>query len=92
MIRKAALVGCARGPWIAIHGLVKPKLRAQGEPGIKFCVSRYEDADGVSLLNLPSGVHDLDEGTFVRISVLEGNPESALCDIIAGGRRAVRST
>jgi hypothetical protein len=92
MIRKAALVGCKEGPWVAIHGLVKPQLRAQGGPGTKFAVSRFEGDDGVILLNLPPGVHDIEEGTFIRVSVLEGNHEEALCDIISGGRRAVRSS
>lgn len=86
MIRKAALVGCLQGPWIAIHGLVKPRLRAQGAE--RFGV---EHSDGQKF-EVPAGVVHIGEGSFVRISVLAGDPEQALCDIISGGRRAVYST
>lgn len=83
MIRKAALVGCKKGPWVAIHGLVKPYLRSQGAH--RFGV---EHIDGQKL-EVPMGVVAIGEGSFVRITVLEGDYESALCDIISGGRRAV---
>jgi hypothetical protein len=83
MIRKAALVGCKEGPWVAIHGLVEPRLRAQGAE--RFGV---EHSNGKKF-EVPAGSIHIGEGTFVRITVLEGDPEQALCDIISGGRRAI---
>lgn len=80
MIRKAALVGCKEGPWIAIHGLIKPQLRAQG--AAKF---RVEHTDG-RFQEVLDGTHDIGEGSFIRILVVNGDHETALCDIISGGR------
>jgi hypothetical protein len=83
MISKAALVGCAKGPWIPIHGLIKPELDAAGEEGSVFHI---EHVEGKST-SVGCGKHPVSEGTFLRVSVVEGDPETALCVILSGGRR-----
>jgi hypothetical protein len=42
MINKAALVGCRVGPWVPIHGLIEPELRASGEAGSIFNIEHVE--------------------------------------------------
>lgn len=83
MISKAALVGCAQGPWIPIHGLVEPKLNAAGAVDSIFHI---EHVEGKST-SVPCGTHPVAEGTFIRVSVLEGDPEAAVCLILSGGHR-----
>jgi hypothetical protein len=83
MINKAALVGCRVGPWVPIHGLIEPELRASGEAGSIFNI---EHVEGKST-SVGCGTHRLSKGTFLRVSVVEGDPENAICVILAGGRR-----
>lgn len=82
MISKAALIGCKDGPWIPTHSLVQPRLRTQGEEGTIFRV----DYEGGTYFNVGLGEHPIDKGGFVKVSVLEGNHESALCHILADRR------
>lgn len=82
MMRKAALVGCSKGAWIAIQNLRRPQLRASGSKDSVFIV---EHAEGERTKPLPPGTHAINKGTFVRVHLLAGDPEVALCDIISGG-------
>lgn len=83
MIRKVALVGCKEGPWISLSGMPQPHIRANIKAGTKLRVEQLNGKVLADLSVLKSGVHELFKGaSFARVSVVEGDHESALCDII----------
>lgn len=87
MIRKVALVGCKEGPWVSLAGISQPHLRASIRPGTRLRVEHLNGALMPVLVVIKSGVHEMFKGAdFARVSVLEGDHESALCHIISGGK------
>jgi hypothetical protein len=83
MIRKVALVGCRVGPWVSLAGMSQPHIRALIKSGTKLRVEHINGKVMGELSVLKSGVHELFKGaSFARVSVVEGDHESALCDFI----------
>lgn len=87
MIRKVALVGCKEGPWVSLAGLTRPHLRAAIQPGTRLRVEHLNGKKMGELTVIKSGLHEMFRGAdFARVSVIEGDHESVLCDIISGGK------
>lgn len=86
MIRKVALVGCREGPWVSLASMPEPHIRAVIKPGTKLQVEHLNGKAMGKLTVLKSGVHELYKGAdFARVSVVEGDHESVLCDFISRG-------
>lgn len=86
MIRKVALVGCKEGPWVSLAGISQPHLRAVIGHGTRLHVEHLNGSKMPTLTIVRSGTHEMFKGAdFARVSVVEGDHESALCHIISGG-------
>jgi hypothetical protein len=86
VIRKAALVGCKEGPWVSLAGMLSPHLRVSLRAGTKLRVDHQNGKVMGSITVLRSGLHELYKtADFARVSVVEGDHESVLCDIISRG-------
>jgi hypothetical protein len=82
MIQKVMLIGCKEGPWIRLRPDYRnPRLRVAMPIGTKLLAQIFGQVAteiteaGEVLLSAPA--------TFVRVAVLEGDPELVVCHLLA---------
>lgn len=80
MIRKAALVGCSKGPWVAIQGIPTPHIRIKGEPGTLVGIN-YPDQSQAGPFK--PGTHAIKRSNFISLFVVDGDAALVLCDIVS---------
>lgn len=84
--QKAALVGCRSGPWISTANMKNQQVRIEGPAGVIVRIDHKTPEFVTELVG--AGVHDpLKDSDWMRLSVVEGAPDSVLGFVMSGGSR-----